>query len=58
MFFLQFGFSFHGLFFIHSLGSRGGMIGDDVGLGFGASLVASPVRSTVLSFILPEVELG
>ena len=50
---LQFCFSFHDLFLIDSLGFRRGVIGDDVGIGRGASLVASPERSAVVRFILP-----
>ena len=38
----------YGLFLIDSLGSRRGVIGDDVGIGRGASLVASPERSAVV----------
>jgi hypothetical protein len=53
LFLLEFCFSFPGMLLVDSLGSRRGLIGVDVdGISWDA-LVASPVRSAVVQFILP-----
>ena len=50
---LEFCFSFHGLFLLHSLGSRRGVVGGTADFGLGVSLAASPERSAVVWCILP-----